>query len=121
MKRLDFDKTFLEALDHALLSLGESPRKAIYYHLDKSFKLNKKEIPVDACEFSQALNAIFGPGAEVIEKIIVKSLYDKLNLNLEEKTCLEFVDYVSVARELAKREKQRLKIEKNKMRGEKLT
>ena len=121
MKRLDFDKTLLEAVDHALLSLGESPRKAIYYHLDKSFKLHKEEIPVNTCEFSQALSTIFGPGAEVIKKIIVKNLYSKLNLDFEEKTCLEFVDYVSVARELAKREQQRLKVEKRKRRGEKFT
>jgi hypothetical protein len=121
MKKLEFDKTLLEAVDHALLSLGESPRKAIYYHLDKSFKLHKEEIPADTCEFSQALNAIFGPGAEVIKRIIVKNLYGKLNLDFEEKTSLEFVDYISVARELAQREKQRLKVEKGKRKGEKFT
>ena len=121
MKKLEFDKTLLEAVDHALLSLGESPREAIYYHLDKSFKLHKEEIPVETCEFSQALNAIFGPGAEIIEKIIVKNLYSKLNLDFEEKTSLEFVDYISVARELAERERQRLRVEKRKGRGEKFT
>jgi hypothetical protein len=121
MKKLEFDKTLLEAVDHALLSLGESPRKAIYYHLDKSFKLHKEEIPADTSEFSQALNAIFGPGAEVIKKIILKDLYSKLKLDFEEKTSLEFVDYIGVARELAQREKQRLKVEKRKRRGEKFT
>jgi hypothetical protein len=60
------------------------------------------------------LNAIFGPGAEVIEKIIVKNLYSKLNLDFEEKNSCEFVDYISVARELAKREKQRLRVERRK-------
>jgi len=121
MRKLDFDKTFLEAVDHALLSLGESPREAIYYHLDKSFKLHKEEIPTVTCEFSHALNAIFGPGAGIIEKIIVRNLYNKLNLDFEEKTSLEFADYISVARELAQREKQRLKVEKRKGRGEKFT
>ena len=121
MRKLDFDRTFLEAVDHALLSLGESPREAIYYHLDKSFKLHKEEIPAVTSEFSQALNAIFGPGAEIIERIIVKDLYSKLNLDFEEKTSLEFADCISVARELAKREKQRLRVEKRKKRGEKFT
>jgi len=116
MKKLDFDKTLLEAVDCALLSLGETPRKAIYYHLNKSFKLQRKEIPEDADEFSQALNTIFGPGAEVIEKIIVKNLYSKLNLSFEEKTRLGFVDYISLAREIAKREQQRSRAEKGKRR-----
>lgn len=109
MKRLDFDKTFLEAVGHALLTFGESPRQAIYFHLNKNFRLQKEEIPRDADEFSQALNTIFGPGAELIEKIIVKNLYSKLNLNFEEKSRFEFVDYISLAREIAKREQQHLR------------
>jgi len=112
MKKLDFDKTLLEAVDHALLAFGESPRKAIYYHLNKSFRLNREDIAEDASELSNALNTIFGPGAEVIEKLILKNLYNKLNLNLEEKTCHEFVDYISLAREIAKREQQRLRTRK---------
>jgi len=112
MKKMDFEKTLLEAVDHALLSLGESPKEAIYYHLDKRFKLQREEIPEDTNEFSHALNNIFGPGAELIEKIILKNLYSKLNLNFEEKTSLEFVDCINLAREIAKREQQRLRIEK---------
>jgi len=119
MKRLDFEKTLLEAVDHALLSLGESPRQAIYYHLNRSFRLQREEIPEDTNEFSQALNTIFGPGAEVIEKIIVRNLYSKLDLNFEEKTCFQFVDYVSMARSLMKREQQRLNAGKRKRRMEK--
>jgi len=114
MKRLDFDKTLLEAVDQALLSLGESPRQAIYYHLNKSFRLQKEAITEETDEFSQALNAIFGPGANVIEKVIVKNLYNKLKLNLEEKISYEFVDYVNLAREIAKREQQRLNTERRK-------
>jgi len=121
MKRLDFEKTLLEAVDHALLSLGKSPRQAVYYHLNKSFKLQREEIPEDTNEFSQALNTIFGPGAEVIEKIIVKNLFNKLNLNFEEKTCFQFVDYVSMAKELVKREQQRLNARQRNIRMEKST
>jgi hypothetical protein len=117
MKKLDFEKTLLEAVDHALLSLGESPRKAIYYHLDKSFKLQREEIPADTDEFSHALNNFFGPGARVIEKTIVKNLYSKLNLDFEEKSSFEFVDYVSLARELAKREQQRQRVGKTRTTG----
>lgn len=105
MKRLDFDRTLLDAVDCALLSFGESPRKAIYYHLTKNFRIQKENIPEDAQEFSQALNHIFGPGAEVIEKLIVKNLYSKLNLNFEEKARFEFVDCVNLAKGRAKRDR----------------
>lgn len=116
MKRLDFNQTLLEAVDHALLSLGESPRQAVYYHLNKSFKLQREEIPDVTNEFSQALNTIFGPGAEVIEKIIVRNLYSRLNLNFEEKRCFEFVECVTLARKSVKQEQQHLRIEKAKRR-----
>jgi len=116
MKKLDFDKTLLEAVDHALLALGESPRKAIYYHLDKRFKLPREDIPEDTEKFTQALSTIFGPGADVIAKLVVKNLYSKLNMNFEDKTGFEIVDYISLAREIAKREQQRLSVSKRKRR-----
>jgi len=41
----DFEKLLLEAIDDALSSLGETPKHAIYYHLEKSFNVKKQEIP----------------------------------------------------------------------------
>jgi hypothetical protein len=116
MKRIDFDKTLLEAVDHALLSFGESPRKAIYYHLNKNFKLQREDIPEEADKFCSALNDFFGPGAEVIEKLIVKDLYQRLNLNFEEKARFEIADYLSLAREIAKREQQRMQVRRGRTR-----
>jgi len=117
MKRLDFDKTLIEAVDHALLALGESPRNALYRHLIKGFKLKRESILEDTEEFSNALNTLFGPGGQVIEKLIVKNLYNKLNLSYEEKTCFEFVDYISLARDVARREQQRLKVRGSRRRS----
>jgi len=116
MKKMDFDKTLLEAVDHALLSFGESPRKAIYYHLNKNFKLQREDIPEEADKFCSALNRLFGPGAEVIEKLIVKDLYQRLNLSYEEKASFEVADYIGLAREIAKREQQRMHVRRGKTR-----
>ena len=116
MKRMDFDRKLLQAVDQALLSFGDSPRKAIYYHLNKNFKLQRKDIPEEADKFSSALNAFFGTGAEVIEKLIVKDLYQRLNLSFEEKTSFEIADYINLAREVAKREQQRSQIVRRKKR-----
>ena len=113
---MDFDKTLLEAVEHALLSFGESPRKAIYYHFNKNFKLQREDIPEKADKFCTALNAFFGPGAEIIEKLIVKDLYQRLNLNYKEKASFEVADYIGIAREIAKREQQSMRVRRGKTR-----
>jgi len=99
MAKLDFEKKLLIAVDFGLLALGENNRTAIYYHLRKSFRLEREKIPNDPEKFSQALNSIFGPGAEVIEKFVIEDLYSKLGLNFEEETSFKFIDYVRRAQE----------------------
>jgi hypothetical protein len=79
----DFQKTFLEALEEGLSSLGESPKQAILFHLENSFKIKREEIPRNLTEFKKALEKIFGPGTPYLEKLILKKLYDKLNLEWE--------------------------------------
>lgn len=107
MNGVNFEKTLLRAVDDGLLLLGETPRKAIYYHLNEKFQLERENIPEEIEEFARALNAIFGSGAEVIEKFIVKELYRGLKFNLEEKMNFEFADYVRKAEQTASDMKQR--------------
>jgi len=102
---LNFEKNLLEAVDYGLLSLGENPRKAIYFHLQRNFQLQRESIPKETNGFSRALNNIFGPGAEIIEKFILKELYQRLELNFEEKEGFTFADYVKEAKKLAGRKK----------------
>ena len=106
MGNLNFEKNLLEAVDYGLLSLGENPRRAIYFHLKKSFQLQRKSIPKETDEFSQALNIIFGPGAEIIEQYILKELYQRLELDFEEKEGCTFADYVREAKKLVGRNKK---------------
>ncbi len=106
MGNLNFEKNLLEAVDCGLLSLGENPRKAIYFHLKKSFQLPRENIPKETDEFSRSLNTIFGPGAEIIEKYILKELYQKLELNFEEKEGFTFADYVNEAKKMVGKKKQ---------------
>jgi len=103
MGNLNFEKNLLEAVDHGLLSLGENPRKAIYFHLKRNFQLQRESIPKETDGFSQALNNIFGPGAKIIEKFILKELYQRLKLNFEEKESFTFADYVREAKKVAGR------------------
>ncbi|MGC8998792.1 MAG: hypothetical protein ACP5JW_05290 [Candidatus Bathyarchaeia archaeon] len=76
----DFQKTFLEAVEDGLSTLGDSPKQAILFHLEKTFKIKREEIPQNLTEFQKALEKIFRPGAPYLEKQILKKLYDKFHL-----------------------------------------
>jgi len=111
MINLNFEKNLLEAVDCGLLTLGENPRKAIYFHLKRGFELQRESIPKETDGFSQALNTIFGPGAQIIEKFILKELYRRLELNFEEKEGFTFADYVREAKKLTGKKEARLRKE----------
>lgn len=84
MLQNNFAKALLSAIDQGLSSLGESPKEAIFFHLESTFQLKKEDIPVNLNEFKQALESIFGPGAPYLERLILKSLHKKLGLDYEE-------------------------------------
>lgn len=79
-----FSKVLLAAIEEGLSSLGNSPREAIFYHLETSFQLKKKDIPLNLTEFKKALEKIFGPGTPYLEKLITARLYEKLGLYFED-------------------------------------
>lgn len=93
----NFKKSLLRAVEEGLLALGETPREVIYFYLKTNFQLKREDIPKEIEKFDQALNGIFGPGAEIIEKFIIKGLYRRLNMNFKENEGFEFVDYVKQA------------------------
>jgi len=64
-------------MDEALSSLGMSS-KHIYFHLEKNFNINKRDVPHKIREFADAIEEIFGPGARVLEIQIMKRLYEKV-------------------------------------------
>lgn len=88
-----FAEKLREAIDEALLALGNSPRDAIYYHLEKKFNVKRENIHEQIEEFTRALESIFGPGAKYILNLAVKKLCLKLNLP-DEKRNLQLVDFV---------------------------
>jgi len=98
-KENDFEKLFIEAVDEGLEVLGESGRQMIFFHLDKSYSIKKREIPKKPEDFATGLEKIFGAGASVLEKLIVKSLYSKLGLKYEDKEGRPFADYVKNVKE----------------------
>jgi len=96
-----FEDLLIEAVDDSLVSLGESARQAIYFHLEDKFKIMKNEIPHRLGEFVDGLERIFGLGARFIEILIMKNLYEKIGQPLEwnESKELLFVNYVEAAKQ----------------------
>lgn len=100
LSKPDFEKLLLEAVDEGLSSLGESSKQAIHFHLKKGFDIKRKEIPYKIEAFVEAIEKIFGLGANFLEILIMKRLYEKIGGAFEwhEPTDFAFTEYVAVAR-----------------------
>jgi len=90
-----FNKKLLIAVEESLSSLGDTPKQAIFFHLETCFKVSKEQIPESLTEFAKALEGIFGSGALYLEKLIIKSLYEKLGLHFENGADWDFLTSVS--------------------------
>jgi hypothetical protein len=90
----NFSKILLAAVEESLSSLGDSPKQAILFHLEASFKIKKEHIPENITEFTKALEKIFGPGASYLENLIVKRLHEKLGLKFEDIESRDFLECV---------------------------
>jgi len=108
-----FEKLLLEAVDEGLSSLGETSKQAIYFHLEKSFNIKKKEIPYKIGTFAKAVEKIFGLGANFLEILIMKRLYEKIGgvFEWQESIDFAFAEYVAVVKRnfLKKKVKQATK------------
>lgn len=90
----NFSKILLSAVEESLSSLGDSPKQAILFHLEASFKIEKENIPANLTEFTKALEKIFGPGASYLEKLILSRLYEKLGLEFKNSESADFLESV---------------------------
>jgi len=96
-----FEEILLEAVDEGLSMLGESPKQAIYYHLEKTFKINRMDIPYKIEDFTDAIEKIFGAGAKIIEIQIMKCLFKKVGYKFKhypKQKNLTFTEYIAAAR-----------------------
>jgi hypothetical protein len=100
-KTTPFDKLLADAVDTTLLSLGDSAREAIYFHLNDKFKIARDEIPNRVKDFDNGLEKIFGNGARFLEILIMKKLYEEMGKPSEcnEKEDLAFLNRVAIAKQ----------------------
>jgi hypothetical protein len=94
----EFDRLLQAAIDYALVSLGDSVKQAIYFHLESKFNIPRKQVPENLKEFQLGLEKIFGAGARFIEILIMKNLHSKMGMQLNINGAqLEFTNYVKAA------------------------
>jgi hypothetical protein len=80
----NFNDLLSETVDEAFSCLGESPKQAIFFHLEKHFSIKQQEIPSNIEAFDGAIKKFFGVGATFLETLIVRRLYEKAGLPFQE-------------------------------------
>jgi len=78
--------------------MGDEPKRALYQYLSTIHSLRREEIPTRIGEFVSGMKKALGAASKVIEKLILKKLYEKLGTTLQESPGLDFRDYVEEAR-----------------------
>ena len=91
------DGILLEAVDYGLTVLGETVRQAIYKRLENHYELKRNEIPERLEVFHKALEGIFGASTRIVERLIARSLYQRLGLNFTPHPDWTLIEYVNQA------------------------
>jgi len=95
------EKRIMQCVDDGLKVLGDSGKKAIYYYLEKSFGLKRKEIPKKPEIFRKGLIFMFGEeGTDIIEKWIVEKL--RMSFKLKQQFKITFAEAVAMIKAQAK-------------------
>ena len=106
-RTLAFSQLLLEAVDDSLSILGDEPKRALYQYLATMHSLQREEIPDRLEEFSTGLKKALGGASSVIQRIILRKLFQKLGSTFRESQDSEFSDYIRDARRRFDSGKQR--------------
>jgi hypothetical protein len=100
-RTMNFEEDLLEAIDEGFSLLGESPKQAVYFHLEKTFQMNRLDIPYRIEEFTDAIEKIFGAGAKILEIQIMKCLFKKVGYTFKHyprQKNLTFTEYIAAVK-----------------------
>jgi hypothetical protein len=93
-----FEQILLECIDEGLSVLGNEPREALYHYLLTICSLPREEIPGRVADFAAGLRKSLGGASRVIERIILRKLFQKTGSSYRETMDTEFTDYVGDAK-----------------------
>ena len=93
-----FSQVLLDCVDEGLSVLGNEPRQAVYQYLATIHSLDREQIPDKVDEFAAGLKKALGSASRVIERLILKKLFQRIGSTFRETAELEFADYVQDAK-----------------------
>ncbi len=92
-----FGQILLEAIDESLAVLGDEPRQAVYQYLATIDSLQREDIPSRLEDFAQGMKKALGSASSVLQKIVLKKLFQKIGSTFKESHDFDLVDYVKEA------------------------
>ena len=108
-----FGEILLESIDDSLQILGEEPKNAVYQYLSTIQSLDKKDIPDRLEDFQSGLKSALGGAARVVERLILRKLFQKIGSTFKETSEYEFAEHVNEARRRFEGIRQRPPIQKD--------
>ncbi|HET7405467.1 MAG TPA: hypothetical protein VFJ63_05060 [Candidatus Bathyarchaeia archaeon] len=93
-----FGQILLESIDEGLSVLGGEPQQAVYQFLQTICSLPREEIPQRIPEFAAGLRRAIGSASRVMERMILRKLFEKTGSTFKEIADSEFTDYVEDAK-----------------------
>ena len=93
-----FGAVLAEAVQEGLNSIGPSISDAVLFYVQKKAGAQLDQRDLDPEVYDRCFKAIFGWGAEIVEKKILECLYLKLEVKLRIKSGFVFIDEVKRAR-----------------------
>jgi hypothetical protein len=99
-KPAQLDEALLEAVDFGLGVPGRIVRETIYERLETTYGIKREEIPEKLPVFHQALQHLAHSVANVLERVIAKNLYSRIELDFTQHDDWTLVDYVNHAKEM---------------------
>src|SRR4029077_334334 len=79
-----FEQLLLECIDEGPSVLGNEPRQALYQYLLAICSLPREEIPGRVPEFAAGLRKSLGGASKVIERMILRKLFQKIGSSFRE-------------------------------------
>ncbi|MCW4030505.1 MAG: hypothetical protein NWE92_12770 [Candidatus Bathyarchaeota archaeon] len=83
----NFDEVLGEAIEQALMLMGESVKKILYYHIQTKYLLKPEDISKNPELFVLALRSLLGSGSAYIESLILKKMCEAYNLGPDDAVC----------------------------------
>jgi len=100
---VEFSQILLDAIDEGFKILGEGVSDVVYYYLKEDYGLDRSNITKKHETFTKGLENLFGVGAAIIEREILKKLYAKLGLKYEEDSNKTYTEHIKLVYKIYRR------------------